>query len=146
MTILKWNDPMTEWDLFKNEMNRVFEHPYTRQSIARQTSVFPLLNIYEDTERLYITAELPGVADNDLDISIDAESFQVIGNRKVDVALKDGHYHRREREGGRFSKKVVLPIRISTNEALAELKNGVLKVTLPKAEEVKPKKIHVTVE
>ena len=85
------------------------------------------------------------MTEKDIEINIEADSIRISGQQEMDAEPSEGYYHRRERTGGKFSKKMMLPYRISTDAATARLVNGVLLVTLPKAEEAKPQKITVNV-
>ncbi|MBF0100623.1 MAG: Hsp20/alpha crystallin family protein [Desulfobacterales bacterium] len=146
MAIVKWREPNyspTVFDQLQKEMNKLFQNYFGEEFYPYITHVYPPVNLYEDNENLYLTCEIPGVSPNDIDIHVERESIQLKGERKIETEAKDGQYHRRERESGKFLKKISLPIRINTEAVKASIENGVLKVAMPKAEEVKPKKIQV---
>jgi HSP20 family protein len=105
--------------------------------------LFPPVNVSEDGENIYIRAELPGIQPEDLDVSVESETVTLRGERKQAQMLENVSYHRREREVGRFRRIISLPTRIDSDAANASFKNGVLKITLPKAREVKPRQIQV---
>jgi HSP20 family protein len=125
-------------------MNKLFQE-FWGESHSIATGAYPPMNLYEDNENLYLTTELPGLKENDIEINAEAQSIQIRGERKIASEGKDGHYHRRERESGAFMKKIELPTRISIERVKAGMENGVLKLILPKAEEAKPRKIVVKV-
>lgn len=134
----------SEFARLQNEMNRLFENYFERGAVPGR-GVFPPVNIYEDESNLYLTAELPGMEAKDIDINVESNSIQLKGERKIESEGENVCYHRRERESGSFSKKISLQIPVDTAKVSAAFNNGVLKVTLPKAEEAKPKKIDVKV-
>ena len=105
--------------------------------------VFPLMNVTEDKDNYYIRAELPGLKADELDISVTGDTFSISGERKLPVEDEKARYHRREREAGNFSRIVSLPTQIDAGKVEAQCMDGVLTVTLPKAEAVKPKQIAV---
>jgi HSP20 family protein len=108
----------------------------------RSAGVFPLVNLTESKDNFYLRAELPGIGSGELDIQATANSVSISGERKI-PAEKEARYHRRERESGRFSRVVSLPHEINPDQVEAGLVNGVLTVTLPKAEVAKPRQISV---
>lgn len=150
MAIIKWRNmdsPEKAIDQLRNEMNSLFQNFWGGSDLPFRASTYtyPPLNLYEDSDNLYLTAELPGIAANEIDIDVEAEGIQIKGERKIESEKTSGHYHRRERESGAFSKKVTLPTRIDTTKVNAAMENGVLLITMAKAEEAKPKKIKVNI-
>lgn len=152
MAIIRMTNPRTgfgwpgrDFGLLQNEMNRLFEDFLGMGFRGARTTVYPPVNVYEDTDNVYLTAELPGMEAKDVDIYAEPESINIKGERKIESEGDNVRYHRRERQGGSFSKRITLQTRIATDKVSAGMNNGVLKVTLPKAEEVKPKKIAVKV-
>jgi HSP20 family protein len=105
--------------------------------------VFPLMNVTEDKEKFYVRAELPGLKGDDLDISVTGDTLTIAGERKIVPEDEKSTYHRREREAGKFSRIVSLPAQVDTGKVEAGCTDGVLKITLPKAEAAKPKQIAV---
>ena len=99
--------------------------------------------VTEDKENYYVRAELPGIKSNELDIQVTAEGISISGERKIPVEGNNVRYHRREREAGKFSRSINLPGEIDVNKVEASMKNGVLKVTIPKSEAAKPRQITV---
>ena len=106
--------------------------------------VFPSLNVTEDKDHYYLWAELPGVKAEDLDISIVGNQVSIRGERKIPAEKGEFNYRRREREEGAFRRTVSLPMEIDSDKVRAEMKKGILKITLPKHEKVKPRKIQIT--
>jgi HSP20 family protein len=134
--------PFDELDRMRQQMDRLSDVLSGRT--GRLTAgVFPLVNLTEDADSYYIRAELPGIKADDLDIQVTANSISIAGERKI-AAEGDGvKYHRREREGGTFSRMLTLPSDIDADTVDADLVNGVLTVKIAKAEAAKPKQISV---
>jgi HSP20 family protein len=109
------------------------------------SGVFPPLVVTEDGDTLYVEAEIPGIRVEDLDISVVGRTLTLSGERKPEET-QDVNYHRRERKWGSFRKALTLPEDVNTDAVRAECKNGALKITLPKAENVKPRKIAIKSE
>jgi HSP20 family protein len=105
--------------------------------------VFPLMNVTEDKDVYHVRAELPGLRADELDISVTGDTLSISGERKLPVEDEKARYHRREREAGKFSRIVSLPAQVNTGKVEAHCADGILTVSLPKAEEVKPKQITV---
>jgi len=138
-----WTSPFEELERMRRQMDLLSEG-LTREGWSRPAAgVFPLMNVTEDKEKYYVRAELPGLKADDLDISVTGDGLSIAGERKLPVEDDKAQYHRREREAGRFSRIVTLSGRIDTSKVEAECSDGVLTVTLPKAEEAKPKQISV---
>jgi HSP20 family protein len=102
----------------------------------------PALNVWEDDSSFYAEAELPGLTLNDVEIFVVKNELTVKGERKEE-ARDDVTYHRRERELGPFTRVLHLPADIEADKVHATLREGVLTITLPKAETAKPRKIPV---
>ncbi|BCH00293.1 heat-shock protein [Mesorhizobium loti] len=104
---------------------------------------FPAVNAFVNQDGVIITAELPGVRSEDLDILIHRDSVTLSGERQTEADDARRAYHRRERRQGRFARTVSLPFVVDPNKVGADLLNGLLTLDLPRAEEDKPKRIHV---
>ncbi|WP_287106790.1 Hsp20/alpha crystallin family protein [Mesorhizobium sp.] len=112
-----------------------------QDEVSRQE--FPAVNVFVNQDGVIITAELPGVRSEDLDILIRRDSVTLSGERQTETEEARRGYHRRERRRGRFVRTVSLPFVVDPNKVEADLVNGVLTLDLPRAEEDKPKRIHV---
>jgi HSP20 family protein len=135
--------PHRDLDRMRREMDRLFD-AFSGQGEGRVSAgVYPLVNLTEDQENFYLRAELPGMKAEDLDIQVTANSLSLSGERKIAQESNGVKYHRREREGGRFSRVVTLPGDINAEKVDADLVNGVLTVKIAKAEAAKPKQITV---
>jgi HSP20 family protein len=105
--------------------------------------VFPLTNVTEDNEYYYVRAELPGIKSDELDIQVTKDGISISGERKISTEGNGVKYHRREREAGKFSRLINLPGEVDVSKVEASMKNGILNVTIPKPEVVKPRQITV---
>ena len=151
MAILRWRDPFEnkafrELNRLQEEMNSLFDRVFGRRSISSGPGVFPAVNVAQDEEVIFITAELPGIDAKDLDIVVEDDAIIIKGERKIESEGENVSYHRRERDQGAFSRTIPLPTRVNAGRASADVKNGVLTLNLQKAEEVKPKKIDIKVQ
>lgn len=135
--------PFSDLERMRQEMQRLTEGLNRGLFWERTAGVFPLVNLTEDVDQFYLRAELPGVHVTDLDISVTGDTVTITGERKIAEEGEDATYHRREREAGRFSRTVTIPDLVDTSKIEAQCKNGVLTITLPKAEESKPRQIAV---
>lgn len=135
--------PFDELDRMRQEMDRLSETFAGRRAGRLSAGVFPLVNLTEDAESYYIRAELPGIKADDLDIQVTGNSLSIAGERKIAAEGEGVKYHRREREGGTFSRMMTLPGDIDADKVDADLVNGVLTVKIAKAEAAKPKQISV---
>ena len=145
MAIVRWGvnpDEPSDVDRLRQEVNRLFNFfsPGTESFASR---VYPALNLTDDGDNFYVRAELPGVNPESLDISVVEERLLIRGERKIAPEEEKASYHRRERESGFFRRTMALPAKVDAAKVSAGMKNGILTVTLPRAEEAKPRKITV---
>ena len=138
-----FRDQSNELDRMRRQMDRLFSDMSSLPSFEPKAGVFPLVNITEDGDNFYIRAELPGVEGNGLDIQATANNISISGERKIAAEGDNVKYHRREREAGKFSRMISLPSDVNTDKVGAELVNGILTLTVPKAEAAKPRQISV---
>jgi HSP20 family protein len=138
-----WTSPFEELERMRRQMDWL-SSGLSRSLFREPTAgVFPLMNVTEDKDRYYVRAELPGLKADDLDISVTGDTLSISGERKLPAEDEKAQYHRREREAGKFSRIVTLPSQIDTGKVEARCIDGVLTVTLPKAEAAKPKQITI---
>ncbi len=104
---------------------------------------FPKINMWVDSETAVVTTEIPGLAAEDIDISVVGKSLALSGSRKADDLKEGESFHRRERSGGQFKKTVDLPFNVQSDKVDASFSKGILRITLPRAEAEKPKKITI---
>jgi len=117
----------------------------TRASQQLLSGWMPAMDLYDDKDNLYLKAELPGMNKDDISIAIHEGVLTVSGERREDDHLAKAEVYRSERFIGRFQRTFTLPTKVSADKVKAAYKDGVLTVTLPKAEEAKPKQIQVVV-
>jgi len=129
-------DDLFDWDF---SIPRAFQN--FRTFSFRTT--YPAFNVYEDDSAYFITAELPGISKKDLKIEIAGNTLSIEAKREQPKPDKKNNYYRTERFSGEFKRSFSLNDSINTANIKAELANGILLITLPKAEEVKPKAIEV---
>jgi len=106
----------------------------------------PSCDIYETENEVVVKAELPEVKKEDVNVSIDNNILTIRGERKLSEETKRENYHRVERSYGEFSRSFTLPSFVDTGKVNAEYKDGILRVTMPKREEAKPKQVDVKVK
>ena len=128
-----------EMDHLQQDMNRLMDSSLWPRTI--QARSFPAINVWASNEAQVITAEMPGINAEDIDIEVTADTLILSGERKPDESGKDLQYHRQERRFGKFSRTVQLPFMVDTNQVDASLNNGILEISLVRAEADKPKKI-----
>ena len=130
-----------EMDRIQREMNRMFR---SSEGVALHPAPsFPAMNIWANEEGQVITAEIPGVDSSELEISVTGEILTLSGSRKAEEVGDETTYHRRERGCGAFKRSIQLPYPVQSDKIEASFKNGVLNITLPRAEQDKPRKITV---
>jgi len=134
----------TDFERMRQEMDELFNAFSGGYPAEAGATVYPALNISEDTNNIYVRAEIPGVASADLDISVEGDTLAIKGERKACQVDEKVSFHRREIQCGRFSRAVTLPSRVDAGKVGAKAANGILTITLPKAEESKPRQIKVT--
>ncbi len=139
--------PMSEYDRMRREMTALMRAFGGYEDFPPSTAggVYPPLNISEDTDHIYVRAEVPGIGAKDLQLSVEGETLVIKGERMTNAADEKLSFHRREIECGSFSRAITLPTRVQADKVQAKSVDGILTITLPKAEEVKPKKITVNV-
>ena len=137
--------PFAEIDRMSRQMdrlNRAFLGSWPRMRWL-STKVFPSINLTEDRDNYYVRAELPGISAEDLDIQVNGRNLTISGERKIQAEGENACYHRREREAGKFSRVIGMPGDIDGEKVDAKMINGLLTVTIAKAEASKPRQITV---
>jgi HSP20 family protein len=156
MAIDRWRSfgsPLTRWEPFRemtdiqHEVNRLFDSFFGRPAMtpAAERMWVPASDMRETKDDLYVTLEVPGVRDKDVQVTITGDVLTVKGERKWEKELEDDSYHRVERVYGKFERTVPLPVAVQADKVKASYRDGVLEIKLPKAEEVKPKEIKIDI-
>ena len=141
MLSTRWQ-PMAEMSLLRKEMDRLFGRYGVINGQSRAS--FPALNMWiEDEDNLIVEAELPGLALDDLEMYVTGGNMLSIKGERKRGVVGDGSWHRQERGFGTFSRLVELPHPVDADNVSAEFEHGVLRITLPKAEDAKPRRISV---
>ena len=141
-------DPFRDLSDIQSEMNRLFfDGFFGRPSqVAGVERVWgPAVDMYETRDELVITAELPGLNEKDIHLSIIGDMLTIRGERRWNQEVKQENSYRAERWFGKFERALPLPIPVQAEKVKASYRDGVLTVTLPKAEEIKPKEIKIDV-
>ena len=138
----RW-EPVREMMTLREAMDRLFDDAFTRPHSMSGGSVVPAIDLYQDDDEVVVKAALPGLKAEDVQISITADVLTLRGEFKQDTGQKETIYHIREQRYGLFERAVMLPTDVQSDKAKADFENGVLTVTLPKAETVKPKTISI---
>jgi HSP20 family protein len=140
-------DPLGEMVSLRSAMDRLFEDsfvsPMSWRTVAGGESITPAIDVHETQDDLVVTAVLPGMAPEDVDITMTGQSLTLRGELKADESVDREQYLYRERRYGSFSRSLQLPVRVEGDRAEATFTNGVLTLRIPKAEEVKPRQIRI---
>lgn len=132
-----YGNPLAELERMQREMDSLFTH------LGRKTHRFPPVNLYDKEEDIIAEFIIPGLTKEEIFISVENGTLQVKGERKNGIDTEKYEQIREERNAGTFSRTVEIPVAIDVNKVGAELKNGILTITMPKAEEAKPKQISI---
>jgi HSP20 family protein len=157
MALVKWEPRFGELEpvrSLRQEVDRLFEDffrgwpkPWTGGWPVQEEGTFaPVVDLKETEKEFLLTAEVPGMQRDDLDVNILAESITIRGERKQEKETKEQNYYYKESSHGSFQRVIPLPAPILAEKAKAKLKDGVLSLTLPKAEPSKSKAIKIKVE
>jgi HSP20 family protein len=132
---------------FRRAMRGMFDDPSVAKDMENdQPAVWELpLDVTEDKDDYIVKASVPGINPDDMEVTYNNNTLTIRGEIKAEEEKKEQHYHLRERVYGSFSRSVYLPNEVNSNAIEAKYEAGILTLKLPKAEEVKPKKINVQV-
>ena len=153
MTLIRQAPELASWSPtdrrsnLMDELNSFFELPFWSSS-ARAGQLFtgwsPALDLYQSNDNMIAVVELPGMRKEDIEISLHDGTLTISGERKRETSSNGEKAERTERYIGTFRRSIALPTRLDANKVSAAYRDGILTVTLPKAEEVKPKQIQVS--
>jgi HSP20 family protein len=142
--LTRW-EPVREMMTLREAMDRLFDDAFTRPlSIRDGWSSMPAIDMYQTDDEIVVKAVLPGMKADEVQINITGDRLTLKGEMKRDEEKKDKAWQIREHRYGQFERSVPLPTQVTADRAKAEFENGILTITLPKAEEVKPKTITVS--
>ena len=145
MKIVRW-DPFRDQITLRERMNRFFEEALgsgTEKNDLIGGSWSPAVDIYETDDELTLTAEIPGIDEKDIEIQIEDNTLSIKGEREFAKEAKEENYYRIERAYGSFCRSFSLPGHIDQEKIKADHENGILKITMLKKKELKPKTIKI---
>jgi HSP20 family protein len=140
--LTRW-EPVREMMTLREAMDRLFDDAFTRPISLSGGSVVPAIDLYQNDDEVVVKAALPGLKSDDVQISITADVLTLRGEFKQESEKKETTYHIREQRYGSFERAIMLPTDVQSDKAKADFENGILTVTLPKAETVKPRTISI---
>lgn len=144
MPVFRWGQ---SWDAFRDlerEVDRLLQGVNFSVAGLRPGRNFPPINLYELDDEYLLTAELPGMKADDLELTVAGGILTLSGQRPDPVGVSEDQFRRRERFHGRWQRSVSVPDRVDEERLNANFNNGILQVHLPKIAEIKPRQIHVT--
>jgi HSP20 family protein len=140
-------DPLNEMVTLRSAMDRLFEdsfvNPLTWRTISGGETLNPPIDIHETADEIVVTAALPGMRADDVEITMTGQTLTLRGEFKADDTVERDQYLYRERRFGSFGRTIQLPVRVQGDQAKATFTDGVLTLAIPKAEEVKPRQIRI---
>ena len=151
MTLMTRWEPLREFSAMQdriNRMNRLFLESYrpeVPEEALTTTSYAPPVDIYEDEHNIILKIEVPGIDEKDIDVRVDNHTLTIQGERKIEKEEKEENFRRVERQYGSFTRSFTLPSSVDPGQVSADYSKGVLKITLAKKAEAKPKQIKVNV-
>jgi len=140
--LIRW-EPARDFMTLREAMDHLFDDAFTRPLNIRDGWSAPAIDMYQTDDEVVVRASLPGFMADDVQINITGEVLTLKGELKAQDEKQDRAWHIREQRWGAFERAVALPTDVMADKAKAEFENGILTVTLPKAEEVKPKIINI---
>ena len=140
--LIRW-EPAREMMTLREAMDHLFDDAFTRPLSIRDTWTVPAIDMYQTNDEIVVKAALPGIKAEEVQINVTGEVLTLKGETKQENETKEKAYHIHEQRWGAFERSIVLPTDVIADKAKAEFENGILTITLPKAEEVKPKMISV---
>jgi HSP20 family protein len=148
MDLVKW-EPFRDVISFRDEVDRLFDGFFGRMPARRERAEFawmPPIDFEEDKDAYVVKTELPGMKKEDVKISLSGDRLHIAGERSREKEEEGKTFHRVERAYGRFERVLTLPGEVDGARVKATYKDGILAITLPKSEKVKPKEIGIEVK
>ena len=140
--LTRW-EPVREMLSLREAMNQLFDDSFTRPMGMSAVSAIPAVDMYEENDQVVVKAALPGLKAEDVQISVTADLLTLRGEFKSAEQPKGATYHLREYRYGVFERTLRLPGEVQTDKAKADFENGILTISLPKAESLKPRTISI---
>ena len=138
--LTRW-EPVGEMMTLREAMDRLFDDAFTRPLSLNGVSAMPAIDMYQTDDEVVVKATLPGLKAEDVDITVTGETLTLRGEFKQENEQKETSYHIHEQRSGSFERSLLLPTDVKADKAKADFEDGILTITLPIAEEVKPKSI-----
>jgi len=148
MAMVRWSDPFREFAQLQDRINRVFSDSYGRgdEGLLTSGTWAPPVDIYQNGDQeVVLTAELPDMTREDIDITVDNGTLTIKGEKKITGDVREAQFHRIERRYGTFTRSFSLPQTLDASKVAADYKNGVLTLRLPLREDAKPRQIKIDV-
>src|ERR1700684_1794476 len=148
MTFITRFDPLREFTTIQDRMSRLFRDSYGpegREEALSNTAFAPPVDVYEDEHNVTLKIEVPGIDEKDIDVRIENNTLTVHGERKFEKDEKEENFRRVERQYGSFTRTFTLPPTVDPEKVTATYDKGILKISLAKKAEAKPKQIKVNV-
>lgn len=146
MSLTRWrpfHDLNSELNWMRQEMDRLFGQRDSREGLSFSPTGFPPINVWEESDTLFVEAELPGMELQDLEISLTRGNELTVKGERKPLVTESGVCHRCERGYGSFTRVIELPYFVDAEGVDAMLKHGVLTIKLPKSEAAKPRRIEL---
>jgi HSP20 family protein len=142
-SLIRW-EPAREMMTLREAMDRLFNDAFTRPfSLAEGNWSVPAVDMYQTDNEIVVKAALPGIKSEEVQINVTGEVLTIKGEVKQKEEVTEKAYHLREQRWGAFERSLVLPTDVIADKAKADFENGILTITLPKAEDVKPRSITI---
>jgi len=140
--LIRW-EPAREMMTLREAMDHLFDDAFTRPLTLRDGWSAPAIDMYQTDNEIVVKVALPGLKADEVQINVTGDVLTLKGETKHEEEKEEKAWHIREQRWGAFERSVALPTEVVTDKAKAEFENGILTITLPKAEEVKPKIINI---
>ena len=140
--LIRW-EPFDELTSMRRDFDRLFNMAFQQPRGEMAQVATPLVDLYQTDDEVVAKLAVPGLTAEDLDIQITGDTLTIRGEMQQEEDVENATYHLRERRFSAFARSLSLPVTVVPEEAVAEIKDGILNLTLPKAEEVRPKTITV---
>ena len=140
--LTRW-EPAREMMTLREAMDHLFDDAFTRPLSLRDAWTVPAIDMYQTDDEIVVKAALPGIKAEEVQINVTGEVLTLKGEMKQEEDKKEKAWHIHEQRYGSFERSIVLPTDVVADKAKAEFDNGILTITLPKADEVKPRTITV---
>ena len=146
MALIRW-DPFREMSALQERMNQLFSDVRGQGNVREEerirSSWIPAVDIFETPEAIVLKAELPGITAQDISVEVKDNILTLKGEKRLEKETKEENYHRMERSYGSFQRAFTLPGTVQQEKAKAKFKDGILEISLPKADEARPRQIKV---